>query len=80
MSKVELEAGLLDRVDFLRLDANRGLGDRKSELGQFMSPAPVARLMASMLTGEQEHIRILDAGAGVGSLFTAAVAKCCQRQ
>jgi len=69
-------ADLLDSVEFLRLDANRRLnGTRKSDLGQFMTPAPVARLMASLLEGGHDEIRLLDAGAGVGSLFVAAVAE-----
>ena len=45
---------------------------RKSELGQFMTPSIIARYMASMfapLTGK--HIRLLDAGAGIGSLIAA---------
>jgi len=75
MIKFDSETDLLEIVDFLRLDANRGLGSQKAELGQFMSPAPVARLMASMLAGNNDHIRILDAGAGVGSLFAAAVSE-----
>src|SRR5271157_2975142 len=69
-------ADLLERVEFLRLHANRRLnGTHKSDLGQFMTPAPVARLMASMLEGGREEIRLLDAGAGVGSLFVAALAE-----
>jgi adenine-specific DNA-methyltransferase len=71
---------LLEKVDFLRLDASRNLqGSRKADLGQFLSPAPVARLMASMLACPQPEIRLLDAGAGVGSLFAAAVAELCAR-
>lgn len=71
---------LLEQVDFLRLDANRGLeGKRKSELGQFMTPASVARLMASMMEGQSE-IRLLDAGCGVGSLFTSVIAEMIDRK
>ncbi len=69
---------LLERVDFLRLDANRGL-KRKAEFGQFMTPAPVARLMASMFNGGG-NIRLLDAGAGIGSLFSASVFDFCGRK
>jgi adenine-specific DNA-methyltransferase len=74
-----MEADVLERVEFLRLDANRGLnGKRKSALGQFMTPAPVSRLMASLLKGRDE-IRLLDAGAGVGSLFASVVAEMAAR-
>lgn len=77
---VETNVDLLERVDFLRLDAGRHLQEgRKADLGQFLTPAPVARLMASMLTCPQPEIRILDAGAGVGSLFAAAAAELCRR-
>jgi adenine-specific DNA-methyltransferase len=76
-----MSADFLERVDFLRLDAGRRLEEkRKSDLGQFMTPAPVARLMAGMLEGGQDEIRLLDAGAGVGSLFAAAVAELATRK
>jgi adenine-specific DNA-methyltransferase len=47
---------------------------RKSELGQFMTPTIIARFMSSMfapLTGKK--IRLIDAGAGIGSLTAAFV-------
>ena len=41
---------LIEQVDLFRLDANRQLDSRRRvELGQFMTPAPIARLMAAML-------------------------------
>jgi adenine-specific DNA-methyltransferase len=75
----EPEIDLLERIDFFRLDAGRKLQDsRKASLGQFLTPAPVARLMASMLESRAQ-VRLLDAGAGVGSLFAACVAELCGR-
>jgi adenine-specific DNA-methyltransferase len=45
---------------------------RKSELGQFMTPAPVARFMASLFPATTlRDCRLLDAGAGVGALSCA---------
>src|SRR5579863_3260604 len=45
---------------------------RKSELGQFMTPAPVARFMASLFPAIMlRDCRLLDAGAGVGALSCA---------
>lgn len=45
---------------------------RKSELGQFMTPAPVARFMASLFPASTiRDCRLLDAGAGVGALSCA---------
>ena len=50
--------------------------ERKSELGQFMTPTAIARFMASLFTplGKQ-RIHLLDAGAGIGSLTAAFAAK-----
>jgi adenine-specific DNA-methyltransferase len=47
---------------------------RRSQLGQFFTPALTARFIASMLgTPERKSIRVLDPGAGVGILCAAAV-------
>ena len=43
-------------------------------MGQFMTPAPVARFMASLFRSRRLSLRVLDAGAGVGSLSAAIVA------
>jgi adenine-specific DNA-methyltransferase len=46
---------------------------RRSQLGQFFTPALTARFIASMLdTPEGKSIRVLDPGAGVGVLCAAA--------
>jgi adenine-specific DNA-methyltransferase len=67
--------GLAERVEFLRLDASRRLDpSRRSEMGQFLTPAPVAELIASMFANRPSSVRVLDAGAGVGSLTAALVA------
>lgn len=72
---------LVDSVDFFRLDANRKLDpERRSELGQFMTPVATARLMASMFGAEADEITLLDAGAGVGSLTAAFVNEVCDRE
>lgn len=65
---------LLDTADLLRIDATRKLNRAtRSALGQFMTPAVVARHMASLLHAEAEAVAILDPGAGVGSLSAALV-------
>lgn len=65
---------LVQRADFLRVDATRKLDpSRRTTLGQFLTPAPVARLMASMFKKQREHINLLDAGAGVGVLTAAFI-------
>jgi adenine-specific DNA-methyltransferase len=73
-------SGLMERLDFFRLDACRQLEQsQRGEFGQFLTPDPVARLMASMFQASGPVVSILDAGAGIGSLFAAAVAELCGR-
>ncbi len=73
-------SSLVERVDFLRLDAARRLDPaRRAKLGQFFTPPPVARLMASMFQTRASSLRLLDAGAGVGTLSAAWVAEMCSR-
>jgi len=64
------QQNLLERADFYRLDASRLLDpERRAQFGQFMTPEPVAGFMASLFRDiATPDIRLLDAGAGVGSL------------
>jgi adenine-specific DNA-methyltransferase len=65
---------LFEQVELLRLEAGGRLDPkRRAELGQFFTPAPIARLMSAMLPPPPAHVRLLDAGAGVGSLLAAGV-------
>lgn len=69
---------LLDELDILRLEVSRRLEQsQRAEFGQFLTPAPVAELMASMLPVSGPVVSLLDAGAGIGSLLAAAVAHYC---
>ena len=52
----------------------------RSKLGQFMTPAPVASFMAGFFGPLPRHVRLLDAGAGLGSLTAAFVHEACARQ
>ena len=71
---------LVDQVEALRLTANDGLdAARRGAMGQFMTPAPTARLMARLFEDLSGDIRLLDAGAGVGSLTAASVEEACNR-
>jgi adenine-specific DNA-methyltransferase len=66
----------LDQVESRRLIADHMLPQvNRGELGQFMTPAPVARFMASLFNDFGAHIRLLDPGAGVGSLATAFISR-----
>ncbi len=47
--------------------------ERKAQLGQFMTPDRVARYMASLFSKNDGAIRLLDAGAGLGSLTNAFI-------
>jgi adenine-specific DNA-methyltransferase len=52
---------------------------RQEELGQFLTAQPVADFMASMFGPLPKTVRLLDAGAGAGSLTKAFVSKCCAK-
>ena len=72
---------VLEIVDLLRADVARRLDpDRQTQLGQFFTPAPVASLLASIFEVKGRSVRLLDAGAGVGSLTAAFVAELCTRE
>ena len=71
---------LTQLVESMRLKAGlRASSTHKGEMGQFLTPIPLARLMASMATCYDADVRILDAGAGIGSLFAALVERLCQK-
>lgn len=65
-------------VEAIRQEANQRLDPhRKGELGQFMTPARVADFMASLFQPSTfAQIRLLDAGAGIGSLTAAFLEHC----
>ena len=79
------EAALYDRTASNlpeRLDAGRpDRPTRRAELGQFFTPAGVARFMASMLQAREmpADCKVLDPGGGGGVLTAAAVAELCGR-
>lgn len=59
-------------IDAVRLEANAQLDpERKAELGQFMTPDATATFMAGLFSPPTGSVRLLDAGAGVGSLSSA---------
>lgn len=67
---------LVDRSEVRRVSAAGRLEHvRRGELGQFFTPAPIANLLASMFHPAEGTLRLLDAGAGVGSLTAALVAR-----
>jgi len=71
---------LLSRADASRKIANGKLKvETKSSFGQYMTPATVASFMASLFPAPSNRdIRLLDPGAGVGSLTSAFVEHFCK--
>lgn len=66
---------LLDDLESRRRQVSVRLDPvRKAELGQFLTPAPVAQFMAGMFAPQGRDISLLDAGAGIGSLTAAFIA------
>lgn len=71
---------LLAAVDTRRRVAARGLdAGRRALMGQFLTPASVATFMGAMVEGRKSVLRVLDPGAGVGSLSAALVAVMCRK-
>lgn len=65
---------LNDIADVNRVEANGKLDEKlRSKLGQFMSSSSVSMLLADMFENVAGEHRLLDAGAGVGSLTAAFV-------
>ncbi len=56
---------------------SHGAWDRQHELGQFLTPNPVADFMASLFEIPRSEVHLLDAGAGAGALSTALVSRLC---
>lgn len=75
-----MQDALREQVERLRLEAGGASADaHKAALGQFFTPPAVAEQMAALLECPTRHVSLLDAGAGVGSLFAACVAQLCAR-
>lgn len=53
--------------------------EERRRLGQYGTPAALARFMAAMFADLPPEVRLLDAGAGVGSLAVAFVVEACAR-
>ncbi len=66
---------LLNTLDHVRRTVNgRTQRTERSDIGQFLTPVAIARFMASLFAPNRlDHVRILDAGAGAGVLFSAYV-------
>jgi adenine-specific DNA-methyltransferase len=70
--------GVLAAIDKVRIELTNSLdAERRSKLGQFMTPATVARFMASLFQDcENKTCHLLDPGAGMGALTAAFLERC----
>ncbi len=71
---------LLLAVDDVRKEASARIDPRRrAQMGQFLTPSPIATFMAGMFDCKKSEVRILDPGAGAGTLCAALVLSLCQR-
>lgn len=72
---------ITSRADKVRREVSPRLDtSKRSKLGQFLTPEPVAVDMAAMFGELPEEVCLLDAGAGVGSLTAAFVTEALARK
>jgi adenine-specific DNA-methyltransferase len=72
---------LLERADLIGVDVGRRIApERRTEMGQFFTPAPIARFMAALSETTADEVLLLDPGAGIGSLSAARIARACGRK
>ncbi|PSB02597.1 BsuBI/PstI family type II restriction endonuclease [Merismopedia glauca] len=65
---------ITDSTDITQIHCSSRLNlKQRSELGQFLTPAPIARFLANQFSNLSGHISLLDPGAGVGMLTAAFV-------
>ena len=69
---------MLSALEQTRLKVSRNTGtQRKSLFGQFLTPARTAQFMAGLFRqSATDHCRLLDPGAGIGSLASAFLERC----
>ncbi len=69
---------LAETTDFVRVAASLKLDSkRRAALGQYLTPLPIGRFMASLFSATHGDVRVLDPGAGVGSLTAAFAERVC---
>lgn len=68
------------KLDGTRKEASGRLEPRqRAQMGQFLTPSSIATFMAKMFQCKKPIVRILDPGAGTGSLCAALVLTLCER-
>lgn len=72
---------LIEQIDATRRSLSPTLDEkRRGELGQYMTPGPIAEFMAQMFGPMPERVHLLDAGAGMGALSVAFIYDACARR
>ena len=62
-------SNIITNTETSRLKLTRSISRKqKNEFGQFLTPSSIASFMASLFQQTDDNIRLLDAGAGIGSL------------
>jgi len=64
----------------MKITATENQRSRQGELGQFLTATPLADFMSSLFERLPKTLRLLDAGAGAGSLTSAFVSRCCEKR
>lgn len=65
----------MNPLDNLRLEVNAKISPKtKAKYGQFMTPSTIANYMAGLFIQDSNGVKLLDCGAGIGSLTVAAAA------
>lgn len=74
ISAPQHSSNIADVIEARRLQLIHHIStQKKSSLGQFFTPVQIARLVASKFAPVRGTVRLLDAGAGIGSLTAAFV-------
>lgn len=74
MSTNDQTSTAASQADQRRLEVSPLLDvNRRADLGQYLTPVGIARFMASMFESLPDQVRVLDAGAGTGTLTAAFV-------
>lgn len=72
---------MLLELEQTRLQLSRNTeAKKKSQLGQFLTPARTAKFMAGLFTSSSGNCGLLDAGAGIGSLSSAFLERCVSKE
>ncbi|MGY1633806.1 BsuBI/PstI family type II restriction endonuclease [Geodermatophilus sp. SYSU D01186] len=72
----DLMQALRDEVEQRRVQVSEALDPKsRDKLGQFFTPSTVAGLLSSHASVSGQHVRLLDPGAGVGSLTASYVTR-----